>query len=150
MHAEALRQVRGHNLVAEQIAPATDRLTGLVLDRYSVPLSPPTDGISEPECLRRADGQSVYTVAGSRLFTRPESSPPNNASRANAGRRDGRTVPATAVDLALIEAAANGVELNAGQIALVKEMSISGASVQLAIAPAGAGKTTAMEALARA
>ncbi len=150
VHAEALRQVRGHNLVAEQIAPATDRLTGLVLDRYSVPLSPPTDGISEPECLRRADGQSVYTVAGSRLFTSTGILAAEQRIVANAGRRDGRTVPATAVDLALIEAAANGVELNAGQIALVKEMSISGASVQLAIAPAGAGKTTAMEALARA
>ena len=150
VHAEALRQVRGHNLPAEQIAPATDRLTGLVLDRYSVPLSPPTDGISEPECLRRADGQSVYTVAGSRLFTSTGILAAEQRIVTNAGRRDGRAVPATAVDLALLETAANGVELNAGQIALVKEMAASGARVQLAIAPAGAGKTTAMQALAHA
>lgn len=150
VHAEALRQVRGHHLAAEQIAPATDRLTGLVLDRYSVPLSPPTDGISEPECLRRADGQSVYTVAGSRLFTSTGILAAEQRIVANAGRRDGRTVPAAAVDIALLETAANGVELNAGQIALVKEMATSGARVQLAIAPAGAGKTTAMQALARA
>ena len=150
VHAEALRQVRGRNLAAEQIASATDRVTGLVLDRYSVPLSPPTDGISEPECLRRADGLSVYTVAGSRLFTSTGILAAEQRIVANAGRRDGCTVPAAAVDVALLETAANGVELNAGQIALVKEMATSGARVQLAIAPAGAGKTTAMQALARA
>ena len=52
--------------------------------------------------------------------------------------------------MALLEATANGVSLNAGQIALVREMSTSGARLQLAIAPAGTGKTTAMRALAAA
>ncbi|MFT4218079.1 MAG: MobF family relaxase [Micropruina sp.] len=150
VHAEALRQVRGHHVPAERVAAAADHLTGLVLDRYSVPLSPPTDGISEPSPLRRADGQSVYTVAGSRLFTSTGILAAEQRIVANAGRRDGRTVPAAAVDVALLETAANGVELNAGQIALVREMATSGARIQLAIAPAGAGKTTAMQALARA
>ncbi|MEA5055705.1 MAG: AAA family ATPase, partial [Propionicimonas sp.] len=68
----------------------------------------------------------------------------------HAARHDGRTVPDTAVDLALLETAANGVQLNAGQIALVQAMASSAARVQLAVAPAGAGKTTAMQALARA
>jgi hypothetical protein len=40
--------------------------------------------------------------------------------------------------------------LNAGQAALVRAMATSGARLQLAIAPAGAGKTTAMRALAGA
>jgi primosomal protein N' len=40
--------------------------------------------------------------------------------------------------------------LNAGQAALVREMATSGARLQLAIAPAGSGKTTAMRALASA
>jgi hypothetical protein len=43
--------------------------------------------------------------------------------------------------------AANGTPLDAGQAALVRRMSSSGARLQLAIAPAGAGKTTAMRAL---
>lgn len=150
VHAEALRQVRGQNLPAGQIPAATDHLTGLVLNRYSVPLSPPTEDISEPSPLRRADGQSVYTVAGSRLFTSTGILAAEQRIVTNAGRRDGRTVPVTAIDVALLETAANGVELNAGQIALVKEMATSGARIQLAIAPAGAGKTTAMQALARA
>ena len=52
--------------------------------------------------------------------------------------------------IALLEQAANGVTLNAGQAALVHGMATSGARLQLAIAPAGAGKTTAMRALAAA
>ena len=54
------------------------------------------------------------------------------------------------VELALLESAANGTRLDAGQAALVRSMCSSGARLQLAIAPAGAGKTTAMRTLARA
>jgi AAA domain len=51
------------------------------------------------------------------------------------------------VDLALLEMAANGTALDMGQASLVWQMCTSGARLQLAIAPAGAGKTTAMRAL---
>jgi ATP-dependent exoDNAse (exonuclease V) alpha subunit len=51
------------------------------------------------------------------------------------------------VDLALLEMAANGTALDTGQVSLVRQMCTSGARLQLAIAPAGAGKTTAMRAL---
>ena len=51
------------------------------------------------------------------------------------------------MDLALLEMAANGTALDAGQASLVWQMCTSGARLQLAIAPAGAGKTTAMRAL---
>ncbi|WP_454228145.1 AAA family ATPase [Propioniciclava flava] len=40
--------------------------------------------------------------------------------------------------------------MNAGQVALVRAMACSGARVQVAIAPAGSGKTTAMRALSLA
>ncbi len=56
-------------------------------------------------------------------------------------------VEQAAVDLALLEMAANGTALDAGQASLVRQMCTSGARLQLAIAPAGAGKTTAMRAL---
>jgi len=67
-----------------------------------------------------------------------------------ARRRDGAAVDDTAVDLALLEMAANWTALDAGQACLVRQMCTSGARVQLVIAPAGAGKTTAMRALALA
>jgi hypothetical protein len=69
---------------------------------------------------------------------------------ARAGQVDGTRVPERAVDLAMLSSTANGLPLNAGQASLVREMATSGARVQLAIAPAGAGKTTAMRALAQA
>jgi hypothetical protein len=42
--------------------------------------------------------------------------------------------------VALLQASANGVTLNAGQVALVRQMATSGARLQLAIAAAGTGK----------
>ena len=59
-------------------------------------------------------------------------------------------MPAAAVDIALLESHANGVHLNPGQSQLVRELAGSGARLQLALAPAGTGKTTAMRILTRA
>ena len=72
---------------------------------------------------------------------------PSQRLVATAGRRDGSVVDESAVDLALLELAANRTALDAGQASLVRQMCTSGARLQLAIAPAGAGKTTAMRAL---
>jgi ATP-dependent exoDNAse (exonuclease V) alpha subunit len=100
--------------------------------------------------LRRADGSSVYTVAGSDLFTSARILAAEQRLVAAAGRSDGRILDADTVELALLESAANGNALDEGQTALVRSMSISGARLQLAIAPAGAGKTTAMRTLVQA
>ena len=105
------------------------------------------DGIEEPEVLRRVDGSSVYTVAGADLYTSQRILDAEARLVAAAGRRGGASVEQAAVDLALLEMAANGTALDAGQASLVRQMCTSGARLQLAIAPAGAGKTTAMRAL---
>jgi ATP-dependent exoDNAse (exonuclease V) alpha subunit len=97
--------------------------------------------------LRRVDGSSVYTVAGATLFTSTRILDAERRLVIAAGRRGGASVEQTAVDLALLEMAANGTALDAGQASLVPTMCSSGARLQLAIAPAGAGKTTAMRAL---
>jgi hypothetical protein len=97
--------------------------------------------------LRRFDGSSVYTVAGAALYTSQRILDAEARLVTTAGRRDGSAVDQVAVDLALLEMAANGTALDAGQAALVRQMCTSGARLQLAIAPAGAGKTTAMRAL---
>jgi hypothetical protein len=90
----------------------------------------------------------VYTVAGSELFTSTRILAAEQRLVATAGRTDGRTVDAVTVELALLESAANGLVLDAGQAGLVRSMASSAARLQLAIAPAGAGKTTALRALA--
>ncbi|RHW28463.1 transfer protein Tra [Nocardioides immobilis] len=150
VYAEAQRQVRGVNLPTNQVNQVVDLLVSEVLEGHSISLARPSDGISEPAALRRADGTSVYTVAGTDLFTSTKVIDAEARLVAAAGRRDGCAVEESCVDLALLESTANGVTLNAGQATLVREMVTSGARLQLAIAPAGAGKTTAMRALAGA
>ena len=151
VRAEAQRQIRAANITTDKLDQLVDLLVAEVLSTRSIPLTSTDDAIVEPAPLRRADGSSVYTVAGCRAC-----SPPTRileAERrlvATAGRTDGRTVDAVAVDLALLESAANGVALDAGQAALVRSMATSGARLQLAIAPAGTGKTTALRTLTHA
>ena len=147
VRAEAQRQVRTTGVTAERASALVDLLVNEVLDRRSVAVAAPADNIEEPEVLRRVDGSSVYTVAGAALYTSQRILDAEARLVAAAGRRRGASVESTAVDLALLEMAANGTALDAGQAALVRQMCTSGARLQLAIAPAGAGKTTAMRAL---
>ena len=147
VRAEAQRQVRTTGVTAERASALVDLLVDEVLDRRSVALTAPHDGIEEPDALRRVDGSSVYTLAGAALYTSQRILDAEARLVAAAGRHDGASVESTAVDLALLEMAANGTALDAGQASLVRRMCTSGARLQLAIAPAGAGKTTAMRAL---
>jgi conjugative relaxase-like TrwC/TraI family protein len=146
VRAEAQRHVRTIDVTAERASGLVDLLVDEVLDRRSVALVA-SDHIEEPGALRRADGSSVYTVAGAALYTSTRILNAEARLVAAAGRRGGASVESTAVELALLEMAANGTALDAGQTALVRQMCTSGARLQLAIAPAGAGKTTAMRAL---
>jgi conjugative relaxase-like TrwC/TraI family protein len=147
VRAEAQRHVRTIDLPAEQAWALVDLLVDEVLDRRCVAIAAPDNDIDEPELLRRVDGSSVYTVAGADLYTSQRILDAEQRLVATAGRRDGSAVGQVAVDLALLEMATNGTAVDAGQAALVRQMCTSGARLQLAIAPAGAGKTTAMRAL---
>jgi conjugative relaxase-like TrwC/TraI family protein len=147
VRAEAQRHVRTVDVPAEQADTLVDLLVSEVLEHRSVALAAPPDGIEEPSALRRVDGSSVYTVAGADLYTSQRILDAEQRLVTVAGRRDGTVVDGTVVDLALLEMAANGIPLDAGQASLVRQMCSSGARLQLAIAPAGTGKTTAMRAL---
>ena len=46
-----------------------DLLVDEVLQGRSITLAVPGDGIDEPQALRLVDGSSVYTVAGTNLYT---------------------------------------------------------------------------------
>ena len=148
VRAEALRQVRIAGV--PELASALDRVVDLSLERFSVRLTPAGDGISEPAALRRPDGSSVYTVADSAIYTSHQILDAESRLLALAGRRDGMVVGERSISLALLATLANGVQLNSGQVDLVRRMASSGERLQLAIAPAGAGKTTAMSTLAAA
>jgi conjugative relaxase-like TrwC/TraI family protein len=147
VRAEAQRQVRTANLPPERASALVDMLVDEVLNGRSVALAAPRDEIDEPQALRRTNGSSVYTVAGADLYTSQRILNAEQRLVAAAGRGNGTVVGESAVDLALLDLAANGTALDLGQASLVRQMCSSGARLQLAIAPAGAGKTTAMRAL---
>ena len=149
MRAEALRMVRRTDIPLERMDAAVNLLVATATDRC-VPLERPDMGITEPQPLLRADGSSVYTVAGSQLFTSARVIAAERQLAALAGLTGGRRADPEQVGAALTASAEAGRELNQGQAELVTAMATSGCRLQLAIAPAGAGKTTAMQALAHA
>jgi len=152
VRAEAERAARSARVNLATVDHAVDAVVSAALaPGSSVRLSRATDiGVAAPAVLRRTDGQSVYTVARTQLFTSQAVIDAEARLLTAAHRTDGRTVTAEAVDMALLESTANGRELNPGQVALVGELATSGARVQVALAPAGTGKTTALGVLARA
>lgn len=151
LRAEAHRHIRDLAVPAARVETVVDRLVTEALSLCR-PLTKPVadDEPQEPAVLRRSDGASVYSVAGSQLYTSQAILASEARLVAAAGRGDGKRLAPAAVDVALLECEANGTRLNAGQVLLVREMATSGARLQLAIAPAGSGKTTAMSALSRA
>lgn len=147
LRAEASRRAR------ELTSTSAEAMSQLLVERalnMSIPLNDHDDGIVEPAELRRADGTSMYEVAGSRLFTSQTVIDAETQILAAAARTGGRVVPVEVVEIALLEAVANGTTLNTGQANLVRTLAVSGNRVQLALAAAGTGKTTAMRVLARA
>ena len=129
-----------------------NRIAAAALGDHSITLTSHADtDMNEPGALRRRDESSIYTRHDATLYTSADIMAAERRIMAAAAMRDGRTVDDNSIGLALLESEANqGLALNAGQVALVREMATSGARVQLALAPAGTGKTTAMAALATA
>jgi len=150
IRAEAERAVRTANLPLARVDAAVERVVAAVLSpASSLPLGMP-EPVSEPAALRRRDGTSVYATAGAQLFTSPRVVAAEQALLALSMRTGGRTVSAESVELALLEAAARAVVLNPGQVAMVREFTGSGLLMQLALAPAGTGKTVTMSVVSRA
>jgi conjugative relaxase-like TrwC/TraI family protein len=101
--------------------------------------------VAEPPQLRRHSGESVFEEHNARRYTTEQTLREEAALVEWASRRDGhRLTPQT------VEAAMGALRLNAGQRRMITEFAQSGLRVQLALAPAGAGKTTAMRVLAQA
>lgn len=150
VRAEAQRQVRDTEIDPTHLDAAVSWVIDHVLERLSVNLTPELDTISDPERLRRSDGSSVYRHTGRDLFTSPRILVAEQQIMTAASREDGRVAPVETVDVALLESAANGVALNQGQAGLVREMAFSGRRLQVGIAAAGSGKTTAMRILGSA
>ncbi|HMM95054.1 MobF family relaxase [Phycicoccus sp.] len=149
VQAEALRQARYAGIPL----PSLDETVRDVVDRVTQGLSLPEGAgrdLGEPEFLRRLDGASVYTVHGSRTYTSASILEAERRLLEAAERTNGYVIPEFFVDLAVRRGAAASAGLDTGQAELVSALATSGARVQVALAPAGSGKTTAMATLAMA
>ncbi len=151
VRSEALRQVRAAGVSLESSDVAVDRIVAHALSpQWSMPITTQRTVPAEPAALRRRDGQSIYAAPAATQYTSQRILWAEQRLIDAAGRGGGRTVDANSVTFALLQSMANHEPLNPGQQLLVQEMATSGRQLQLAIAPAGTGKTTAMRALAAA
>jgi DNA primase catalytic core len=175
LRAEAQRQVRSHGVALAELDTAVDRVVSVAIADHCVAFTDPDPltcattaadrGLTIPAPLQRTDRDdqrgrggvevvSVYSLAGARQYT---SQAVIDAEQRilNAARCTGkRSISDVRVGIAIAETAAagdsTGFHLNAAQQSLVREMATSGRAVQLALAPAGTGKTAAMRVLAQA
>ncbi|WP_068278884.1 MobF family relaxase [Aldersonia kunmingensis] len=153
LRAEAERVLRSAEIPVTDMDSVAGRLVDAACDpRRAVALRAPVEGSEglTPAVLRRRDGTPVYTTAGTDLYTSQDILAAETRLLTAAKRTGGVIARDLDVSLALLETAANGRELNTGQATLVRELATSGRRLQLALAPAGTGKTTAMRTLARA
>ncbi|RYB88961.1 DNA primase [Nocardioides glacieisoli] len=148
IYAEVQRQIRRADLPPEYL-PEISRMIADEVVGLSVHLNPDLDSIPEPGALRRTDGSSVYRHAGRDRFSSTRVLEAEQRIVSAAAGTDAPRWTTDDVELAILAARITGTELNVDQQRLVRAMATSGRRVQLSIAPAGAGKTTAMRVLAK-
>lgn len=148
IRAEVQRHLRDVAVTASMLPELSDLVVDCVVSR-SLNLSPDLDPVREPRALRNRDNTSAYRHSGADRYTSQDVLDAEQRIVVAAGRRDGVVWSVDEVELASLEARLDDVLLNRGQKNLVASMATSGARVQLALAPAGSGKTTAMKVLAQ-
>ena len=145
--AETQRQLRGANIPPVNLRDVAASVVAEAITR-SVRLTPDDDPADLPIEERRGDGASVFTVAGSTQYTSTRILAAEQRLLDAAALTDGQALQPAAVDLALVETDATGTVLDAGQKQMVRTVATDRRRVQLVLAPAGAGKTTALKVLA--
>ncbi|MHB1008127.1 MAG: MobF family relaxase [Propionibacteriaceae bacterium] len=149
VRAEALRQTRAIGVRLEELEATVDRIVAKAA-QAPVPITTSKVLPVEPGLLRRRDGESLYAEPSATRYTSQRILWAEQRLVDTAGRTGGRVSDPNSVTFALLQSLANHQPLTPAQQALVTEMATSGRRLQLAIAPAGTGKTTAMQTLASA
>lgn len=147
--AEAARQTMGY-----RFASTTDReaVVGLVVDAAeaaSLRLTPP-ELVSSPVAFRRPDGTSVFRSKHSAVFSSELLLAAEDRLLERARMMTGPTVPLVTVERIAARPDREGRVLGDDQAAALASIAVSGRIVDVLVGPAGAGKTTAMNALRRA
>ncbi len=143
--AEAHRQTAHLRIPVDKREPLVDDVVDTIIAQPdTLALVGPT-AVNEPASLRRRDGESVFVEHRSTRYTTTATLAAEGDLVAWARRGGGHRLRTDTVEKALA-----GQKLNAGQTEMVRQFARSGRRLQLALAPAGAGKTSAMKVLATA
>jgi len=147
--AEAARQTMSY-----RFASTVDReaVVGLVVDAAeaaSLRLTPPELATS-PAVFQRADGTSVFRPKHSTAFSSEVLLAAEDRLHDRARTTTGPTVPLATVERIAARPDRKGHTLGDDQAAALAKIAVSGRIIDVLVGPAGAGKTTAMNALRRA
>lgn len=147
--AEAARQTMGW-----RFASTIDReaIVGLVVDAAetaSLRLTPP-DLATSPAVFQRPDGTSVFRPKHSMVFSSEQLLEAEDRLLELARDANAPTVPLATVERVTARPDEQGRMLGDDQVAALASVAVSGRALDVLVGPAGAGKTTAMNALRRA
>jgi len=149
LHAEASRQLMGWRFATIEDREA---ITGLVVDaaeRASLRLTPPELATSPLE-FRRPDGTTRFRPRHSTLFSSETLLAAEDRLLARAADTRGPVVSLEVVEKVTSRPDSQHRMLGEDQAAALAAIALSGRVVDVLVGPAGAGKTTAMNALRRA
>jgi conjugative relaxase-like TrwC/TraI family protein len=147
--AEAARQMKQHRFAS---APDRETVIGLVVsaaERASLRITPPEVAPS-PAAFRRADGTSVFRPKHATLFTSTELLDAESRLLERAADTTGPRVVQASLRAASLTQLPGGAALADDQLAVLTAIAGSGRAIDVLVGPAGAGKTTAMNALRHA
>lgn len=147
--AEAARQTMRYRFASTRDREA---IIGMVVDAaevVSIQLTPP-ELASSPAVFRRSDESSVFRPKSSTAFSSGQLLDAEERLLQLAHTMAGPTVPLATVERVTRKPDRDGLALGEDQASALTEIAISGRVIDLLVGPAGAGKTTAMNALRRA
>lgn len=147
--AEAARQTMGYRFATVEDREA---VVGLVVDAAEVEslrLTPP-ELASSPAVFRRPDGTSVFRPKHSTVFSSEVLLAAEDRLLDRARTTTGPKIPLAMVERVAAKPDRKGHVLGDDQAAALAKIAVSGRQIDVLVGPAGAGKTTAMNALRRA
>jgi hypothetical protein len=147
--AEASRQTMGWRFATMHDREAIVAMVADAAELVSFRLTPP-ELASSPVVFRRPDGSSVFRPKSSTVFTSEAQLAAEDRLLERAANLAGPTVQLATVEKTTRRPAADGRMLGDDQADALTRIAVSGRMLDVLVGPAGAGKTTAMNALRRA
>lgn len=147
--AEASRQTMGWRFAAMNDRDAVIAMVTDAAELASIRLTPPELSLS-PVVFRRDDGTSVFRPVNSAIFTSEAQLAAEDRLLERSRDLAGPTVTVATVEKISRKPDAGGLVLGEDQADALTRIAVSGRVLDVLVGPAGAGKTTAMNALRRA